>query len=44
MWGKLGEEFAALAEQWAYDQEQLAPVATRHPERRRLKTLPGLGP
>src|SRR4029450_13095022 len=44
MFWKLVDEFAALEEQLAYDQEKLETVATTHPECRRLMTIPGIGP
>ena len=44
MFWKLVEEFAALEEQLAYDQEKLEALATTHPECQRLMTIPGIGP
>ena len=44
MFWKLVEEFAALEEQLAYDQEKLEALATTHPECQRLLTMPGIGP
>jgi transposase len=44
MFWKLIEEFAALKEQLAYDQEKLEARATTHPACQRLLTLPGSGP
>jgi transposase len=44
MFWKLIEEWAALAAQLAYDQEQLATLAATHPACQRLMTLPGIGP
>ena len=44
MFWKLVEEFAALEEQLAYDQEQLEALATTHPAWQRLMTIPGIGP
>jgi transposase len=41
---KLVEAFAALEKQLAYDQEQLAALATTHPACQRLMTIPGIGP
>jgi transposase len=41
---KLGEAFAALEKQLAYDQEKLAALATTPPECQRLMTIPGIGP
>lgn len=44
MFWKLVDEFATLEKQLAYYQEQLATVATTHPECQRLMTIPGIGP
>ena len=44
MFGKLVEECAALEEQLAYDQEQLAALAAPPPACQRLLTMPGIGP
>jgi transposase len=44
MFWKLVDEFAALEEQLAYDQEQLEALATIHPEGQWLMTIPGIGP
>ena len=41
---RLGQACATLAEHIAAYQEPRAPRAARHPERQRLRTLPGLGP
>jgi transposase len=44
MFWKLVEEFAALEKQLVYYQENLAALATTHPECQRLMTIPGIGP
>jgi transposase len=44
MFRKLVEEFTALEEQLAYYQEKLEALAKTHPECRRLRTFPGIGP
>jgi transposase len=44
MFGKLVEEFVALEEQIAYDQQKLESLAKTHPECQRLMTIPGIGP
>jgi transposase len=44
MFGKLVEEFVALEEQIAYDQQQRESLAKTHPECQRLMTIPGVGP
>jgi transposase len=38
------EEFVALEEQIAYDQQQRESLAKTHPECQRLMTIPGVGP
>jgi transposase len=44
MFGKLIDEFAALEQQLAYDQEKLEALATTPPECQHLMTIPGIGP
>jgi transposase len=44
MFRKLVEEFVALEEQLAYDQDKLDTLAKTHPECQRLMTIPGIGP
>jgi transposase len=41
---KLLEEFAALEQQIAFDQEKLESLAKTHPECQRLMSIPGIGP